>query len=169
MWVLGLPLAMPVFVLSFFGGFIPYIGSLLTTGLAFLIAVAVGDTVDIVIMAIWTLVFNIVQGNVVAPLVYNRTTHIHPAIVLAGIPARLSRGRHPGHVPRGPGARRRVTTWRTVLAVLGGDAAGTRAGRGSARAGRRARVGLTRTVGRQSLARCSGAWLVVREPGSLCR
>ena len=81
MWILGLPLVMPVFVLSFFGGFIPYIGSLLTTGLAFLIAVQVGTTVDVVVMGIWTLVFNIVQGNVVAPAVYRtaRRASIRPS------------------------------------------------------------------------------------------
>ena len=43
MVVLGLPLAFPVFVLSFFLGFIPYIGGFISTGIAFLIAVAVGD------------------------------------------------------------------------------------------------------------------------------
>ena len=42
MVILGLPLAMPIGVLTFFGGFIPYIGSFITTALAFLVAVAVG-------------------------------------------------------------------------------------------------------------------------------
>jgi predicted PurR-regulated permease PerM len=72
MTILGLPLAWPLAVLSFFGGFIPYIGSALTTGLAFLVTVAVGSSQDIVVMLIFTLVFNIVTGNIVAPLVYGR-------------------------------------------------------------------------------------------------
>ena len=38
-------------------------------------------------MAIWTVVFNIVQGNIVSPLVYGRTVQLHPAIVLLAIPA----------------------------------------------------------------------------------
>ena len=42
MVVLGIPLALPLAVLSFFGGFIPYIGSFITTGLAFLVTVADG-------------------------------------------------------------------------------------------------------------------------------
>jgi len=121
MWVLGLPLVMPVFVLSFFGGFIPYIGSLLTTLLAFLIAVAVGDTIDIVVMAIWTLVFNIVQGNVVAPLVYNRTTHIHPAIVLASIPAGSAVAGILGMFLVVPVLGVVTVSWRSVLKVLGTD------------------------------------------------
>jgi len=121
MWVLGLPLVMPVFVLSFFGGFIPYIGSMLTTMLAFLIAVAVGDTIDIIVMAIWTVVFNLVQGNVVAPLVYNRTTHIHPAIVLAAIPAGSAVAGILGMFLVVPVLGVVTVSWRSILRVLGTD------------------------------------------------
>ena len=121
MWVLGLPLVMPIFVLSFFGGFIPYIGSLLTTGLAFLIAVQSGSTLDIVIMGIWTLVFNIVQGNIVAPMVYNRTTSIHPAIVLACIPAASAISGILGMFLVVPVLGVVLTTWRTILRVIGSD------------------------------------------------
>jgi predicted PurR-regulated permease PerM len=87
MLILGLPFAVPVAVLSFFACFIPYVGGFVTTGLAFLIAVAFGDTTTILIMGIYTLVFNIVQGNVVTPLVYRRAVHLHPAIILLAIPA----------------------------------------------------------------------------------
>ena len=88
MAILGIPFALPLAVLSFFGGFIPYIGSFVTTGLAFLVTVATGDPTDIVIMAIFTIVFNIVQGNFVAPIVYSRVVSLHPAVVLRGHPGR---------------------------------------------------------------------------------
>ena len=87
MVLLGLPLALPIAVLSFFGGFIPYIGSAVTTLLGFLVAIAVGSTTDVVIMFAYTIVFNIVQGNFVAPLVYGRAVSLHPAVVLVAIPA----------------------------------------------------------------------------------
>jgi predicted PurR-regulated permease PerM len=121
MWVLQLPLALPIFVLSFFGGFIPYIGSALTTMVAFLVAVAVGDSLDIVVMFIWTIVFNIVQGNVVAPLVYNRTTDIHPAIVLAAIPAGSAVAGILGMFLVVPVLGVVSATWRSMLRVLGAD------------------------------------------------
>ncbi|MEA2026120.1 MAG: AI-2E family transporter, partial [Chloroflexota bacterium] len=121
MVVLGLPLALPVFVLSFFGGFIPYIGSFLTTVLAFLIAVAVGEPIDILIMAIWTVVFNLVQGNIVAPLVYGRTTNIHPAIVLVSIPAASAIAGILGMFLVVPAIGVVAATWRTVLSVMGSD------------------------------------------------
>ena len=87
MTILGIPLALPLAVLSFFGGFIPYIGSILTTGLAFLVTLALGTPQDAAIMGVYTIVFNVVQGNFVAPIVYGRAVNIHPAIVLLAIPA----------------------------------------------------------------------------------
>ena len=86
MVILGLPLALPIGVLTFFAGFIPYIGSFVTTAIAFLVAVAVGTTADIVIMGIYTVVFNLIQGSFVAPIVYGRALSLHPAIVLIAVP-----------------------------------------------------------------------------------
>jgi len=119
MVILGLPLALPVFVLSFILGFIPYIGSLISTLIAFLIAVAVGSTTDVVIMGIWTLVFNIVQGNVVSPMVYGRTVHIHPAIVLVAIPAGSAIAGILGMFIVVPALGVVAATWRTATALLG--------------------------------------------------
>ncbi|MEZ4595538.1 MAG: AI-2E family transporter [Chloroflexota bacterium] len=82
MVILGIPLALPVAVLSFLLCFIPYVGGFLSTGIAFLLTVAYGSPMDVLIMGIWTVVFNIVQGNIVSPLVYGRTVSLHPAVVL---------------------------------------------------------------------------------------
>lgn len=119
MVVLGIPLALPLAVLSFFGGFIPYIGSLLTTGLAFLVTVAYGDTTDIVVMAVFTIVFNIVTGNIVAPLVYGRAVNIHPAIVLLAIPAGGAVAGVLGMFLVVPFLGVVATTWRSVLTLMG--------------------------------------------------
>ena len=48
MTLLGLPLALPVAILSFFGGFIPYIGQFVTSLIGFLVAIAFGSTQDVV-------------------------------------------------------------------------------------------------------------------------
>jgi predicted PurR-regulated permease PerM len=119
MVVLGLPLALPVFVLSFILGFIPYIGGFISTGIAFLITIAVGSPSDVLIMAIWTIVFNIVTGNIVSPLVYGRTVHIHPAIVLVAIPAGAAIAGILGMFIVVPVIGVVATTWRTVLGVMG--------------------------------------------------
>jgi predicted PurR-regulated permease PerM len=120
MVLLGLPYAGPVFVLSFFLCFIPYIGGYLTTGIAFLIAIGTHDPVTIVIMFVWTMAFNIVQGNVVAPVVYGRTVNIHPAVVLLAIPAGGAVAGIMGMFIAVPAIGVVVATWRTVLALLAG-------------------------------------------------
>ncbi len=119
MTVLGLPLALPLAVLSFFGGFIPYIGSFITTGIALLVTIAVGSPTDIAVMLVFTLVFNIVTGNVVAPLVYGRAVSIHPAVVLLAIPAGSTIAGVFGMFIVVPLIGVVVATWRTVLFILG--------------------------------------------------
>ena len=119
MVLLGIPLALPVFVLSFILCFIPYIGGFISTGIAFLITIAVGSTADIAIMAIWTVVFNIVTGNIVTPLVYGRTVHLHPAVVLVAIPAGAAIAGILGMFIVVPALAVVAATWRTVLAVIG--------------------------------------------------
>jgi putative heme transporter len=114
MVVLGLPLALPLAVLAFFGGFIPYIGSFVVTGLAFLVAVAVGSAQDVAVMAIYTIVINIVQGNFVAPLVYSRAVNLHPAVVLLAIPAGSALAGILGMFLAVPFLGVIAATWRTV-------------------------------------------------------
>jgi predicted PurR-regulated permease PerM len=120
MILLGLPLAGPVLVLSFFLGFIPYIGCYITTGIAFLITIAVGSTADIVIMAAWTLLFNIIVGNIIGPIVYGRTVQIHPAIVLLAVPGAAAVGGIFAMFLVLPILGIIATNWRTMLALLGG-------------------------------------------------
>jgi predicted PurR-regulated permease PerM len=124
MVVLGLPLALPVFVLSFILCFIPYIGGFISTGIAFLITVVAGTPEAILIMLIWTVVFNIVQGNVVSPLVYGRTVHLHPAIVLVAIPAAASVAGIMGMFIVVPVLGVIASTWRTVMALLDAHTSG---------------------------------------------
>jgi len=119
MLVLGIDFALPVFVLSFFLCFIPYIGGFISTGIAFLLTVALGSPTDVVIMAVWTLVFNIVTGNIVSPIVYGRTVHLHPAVVLVAIPAGAAIAGVLGMFMIVPVLGIVSATWRTVLDAMG--------------------------------------------------
>ncbi len=119
MTLLGIPFALPVAVLSFFGGFIPYIGQFVTSAIAFLITVAFGTTQDIIFMALWTAVFNIVQGSVIAPLVYGRAVSLHPAVVLIVIPAGFTLAGVLGMFLAVPVVGIAGAVWRHVLAAIG--------------------------------------------------
>ena len=119
MIILGIPYVLPVFVLSFVLCFIPYIGGFISTGIALLLTIAFGSQADIVIMVIWTLVFNIVTGNIVSPLVYGRTVHLHPAVVLVAIPAGAAIAGMLGMFIVVPVLGVVAATWRTVFALMG--------------------------------------------------
>ena len=123
MVVLGIDFALPVFVLSFFLCFIPYIGGFISTGIALLLTVAMGTPAAIAVMVVWTLVFNIVTGNIVSPLVYGRTVHLHPAVVLVGIPAGAAIAGVLGMFMVVPVLGIIAATWRTVLAAMGAGSA----------------------------------------------
>ena len=107
-------------MLALFAGFIPYVGGFIATGLAFLVAVAVGDSTDIVIMFIYTIVFNIVQGNFVTPLVYGKAVSLHPAIVLLAVPIGNALAGIVGMFLVVPVAGVIATTWRAVLQTIEG-------------------------------------------------
>ena len=119
MVVLGLPLAFPLAVLSFIGGFIPYIGSAVTTVAALLVTIAVGSPTDVAVMLTFTIVFNIVQGNVVAPIVYGRAVNLHPAVVLMAIPAGLEIAGVVGMFLAVPVIAVVAASWRPILGVFG--------------------------------------------------
>ena len=69
-------------------------------------------------MFIYTIVFNLIQGNIVTPLVYNRAVNLHPAIVLLAIPAGGAIAGIAGMFLAVPILAVIATTWRTVLYVL---------------------------------------------------
>jgi predicted PurR-regulated permease PerM len=115
---LGLPLAVPIAVFGFFSGFIPYVGNLLTTAIALLVAIAVGDTTDVIVMLVFTVVFNIAQGNFVTPLVYGRSLALHPAVVLMAIPVGNEIAGVLGMFLVVPLAAIVAATWRLVLEAI---------------------------------------------------
>jgi predicted PurR-regulated permease PerM len=70
-------------------------------------------------MGIFTVVFNIVTGNVVGPIVYGKTAHLHPALVLVAIPAGAAIAGVLGMFFVVPVLGVVVVTWRSALAIIG--------------------------------------------------
>jgi predicted PurR-regulated permease PerM len=81
--------------------------------------VAVGSTQDIIVMGLYTVVMNIVQGSVLAPIVYGRAVSIHPAICLLAAPIGASLGGIVGMFLAVPIIGVIANTWRTVIVVFG--------------------------------------------------
>lgn len=83
--IVGVPLAVPIGVLTFFGGFFPIVGAIAVGALAALIAlVAKGPVAALVVVGL-TIVIHNVEGYVVGPLVLGRAVKLHPVAVLLAL------------------------------------------------------------------------------------
>ncbi len=87
LWILGIPLVIPIAVLTLFGSFIPVVGALASGGVAAAVAlVEKGPTAALVIIGVTILIHNL-EGYIVGPMVMGRSVHLHPVAVIVGISA----------------------------------------------------------------------------------
>jgi predicted PurR-regulated permease PerM len=85
--VLGVPLVLPLAVLTFFGAFIPIIGAFVAGAFAVLIAlVSVGVTKALIVLAIVVAVQQL-EGNVLQPIIQGRGLNLHAAVVILAVTA----------------------------------------------------------------------------------
>jgi predicted PurR-regulated permease PerM len=87
LWILGVPLVIPLAVLTFFGGFIPIIGAFVAGAFAVLVAlVSNGVTTALIVLGIVILVQQI-EGNVLQPIIQGRGFNLHAAVVILAVTA----------------------------------------------------------------------------------
>ena len=85
--LLGVPLALPLAVFTFFGGFVPIIGAFVVGALAVLIAlVTKGATTALIVTGIIFAVQQI-EGNVLQPMLQGKSLRLHPGLVLVAVAA----------------------------------------------------------------------------------
>jgi predicted PurR-regulated permease PerM len=84
LWLLGVPLLVPLIVLVFVAGFIPLIGILVVGALAILITLGTKGWLAAVILLAVFVVENQIESHLLQPLVVGRAVRLHPlAIILA--------------------------------------------------------------------------------------
>ncbi|MBS3939766.1 MAG: AI-2E family transporter [Actinobacteria bacterium] len=85
--ILGVPLALPLSVLIFFGGLFPIVGAVTTGTLAVLVALADGGlTAGLIVLGL-VLAVQQIESNVLEPLILGRAISLHPLVVLLAITA----------------------------------------------------------------------------------
>ncbi|GAA1307255.1 AI-2E family transporter [Planotetraspora silvatica] len=85
LWILGVPIALPLAVLTFVGAFLPVIGAFLAGLLAAVVAfVAKGWLVAVIVIAVTVLVQQL-EGHVLAPQIYGRALELPGAVILVVI------------------------------------------------------------------------------------
>ncbi|MFJ9907845.1 AI-2E family transporter [Streptomyces sp. NPDC101152] len=85
LFVLRVPLALPLTLLEFFAAFIPLVGSPIALGVATVVALATrGPAIAIVVLALIVIVGQI-EGHVLHPLVMSWAVRLHPVVVAVSV------------------------------------------------------------------------------------
>ncbi|WP_448628087.1 AI-2E family transporter [Geodermatophilus sp. URMC 64] len=85
--VLGVPLVIPLSVITFLGAFIPIIGAFVAGAFAVLIALVSEGPTDALIVLIIVLVVQQIEGNVLQPIIQGRGFNLHAAVVILAVTA----------------------------------------------------------------------------------
>lgn len=83
--IIGIPFALPLAVLTFFGAFIPVIGAVLAGLAAFLIALATEGVTAALIVGGLVLAVQQIEGNVMAPFILGRSISMPPILVILAV------------------------------------------------------------------------------------
>jgi predicted PurR-regulated permease PerM len=87
LWILDVPLVIPLAILTFFGAFIPIIGAFVAGAFAVLIAlVDQGFTTALIVLVI-VLIVQQLEGNVLQPIIQGRGFNLHAAVVILAVTA----------------------------------------------------------------------------------
>lgn len=83
--LVGSPLALPVAAFTFLAAFVPLVGAVVAGIVAVLAALVGGGFTAAAIVAVVAIVVQQLDGDLLGPVVYGRTTKLHPAVVLLSI------------------------------------------------------------------------------------
>jgi predicted PurR-regulated permease PerM len=84
---IGVPLVLPLAVLTFFAAFFPLVGAVVAGAVAALVALVTGGLDDALLVVVATLVVQQAEGNLLQPVVMGRQVDLHPAVTLLSVTA----------------------------------------------------------------------------------
>lgn len=82
LWIIGVPLVLPLAILTFLGAFLPLVGAVLAGVVAALVALVDGGITDALLVTGLIVIVQQVEGDVLAPLVLGRAVKLHPVVIL---------------------------------------------------------------------------------------
>lgn len=85
--VIGVPLALPLALLTFIAAFIPIIGATVAGAVAVLVAFVSNGVGDALLVLAAVIAVQQIEGNLLQPLIMGRTLRLHPAVVLVVVTA----------------------------------------------------------------------------------
>lgn len=87
LWVIGVPLVLPLALLTFVGGFFPIVGAFTAGTAAALVALVSNGVVDALLVVAAVTAVQQIEGNVLQPVVVSRAVKIHAVAVLLAVTA----------------------------------------------------------------------------------
>jgi predicted PurR-regulated permease PerM len=85
LYLLKVPLALPLTVLEFFASFVPLIGSPVAMAVATVVALAGRGVVTAIIVLVLIVVFGQIEGHILQPLVMGWAVRLHPVVVAVSV------------------------------------------------------------------------------------
>jgi len=85
--IIGVPLVVPLMVITFFAAFVPLIGAFVAGLVAVLIALVSGGVVDALLVLGAIVLVQQVEGHLLYPVLMARTVHLHPAVIVVALAA----------------------------------------------------------------------------------
>ncbi len=82
---IGIPFVLPIMFITFVGSFIPYAGPIVATIIGALVALSHGGPIDALLIIGAGVVIEIIEGNVLHPLVVGRTVQLPALIILFAV------------------------------------------------------------------------------------
>jgi len=83
--VIGVPLAIPLAVITFVGAYIPILGALISGVLAVLVTLVTNSPRDALVALILVLAVQQLEGNVISPWLQGKNLNLHAAVVLLAV------------------------------------------------------------------------------------
>jgi len=83
--VIGVPLVVPLMILTFLGAFLPLVGAFLAGLAAVLIALVFNGFVAALLVLAAIVVVQQLEGHVLYPLLMSKTVHLHPAVIVLAL------------------------------------------------------------------------------------
>jgi putative heme transporter len=83
--IVGVPLAVPLALLTFFGGFVPIVGAFVVGAVAVLVALVSNGVSGAVIILIVIVLVQQLEGNVLSPWLQSQSMNLHAAVVLLSV------------------------------------------------------------------------------------
>jgi predicted PurR-regulated permease PerM len=89
LWILGVPLVIPLAVLTVLGGFIPIVGATVAGLVAAVVALVAKGVGSALLVVAATIAVQQIEGNLLQPLILERAVKLHPLVTVWAVAAGL--------------------------------------------------------------------------------